>query len=79
MRSRDPDGFYLGEIGGRRGLIPSNMVSEVDENTVVAGNRTTANHVTGSRLIDGGGEPPVRSRKDVTPPSPRRHHKHPSK
>jgi len=55
------------------------MVSEVDENTVVTGNRTTANHA-GNRLTDGGGgEAPVRNRKDATPPSPRRHHKHSSK
>lgn len=26
---KDPDGFYWGEAGGRRGFVPCNMVSEV--------------------------------------------------
>lgn len=28
--SKDEDGFFLGEAGGRRGLVPCNMVSEVE-------------------------------------------------
>jgi Variant SH3 domain len=89
LRGRDPDGFYLGEANGRRGLVPSNMVSEVDENTAAAGgaggvgggggNRPMANHVGSNRQADLGADQSAiaaRSRKDVTPPSPRRHHKH---
>ena len=26
---KDPDGFYMGEVNGRQGLVPGNMVSEV--------------------------------------------------
>lgn len=49
---KDQDGFYWGELRGRRGYVPHNMVSEVDENqiglpvsntTIVSGARNTAN------------------------------------
>lgn len=33
---KDPDGFYWGELGGRRGFVPNNMVTEIDENQVGA-------------------------------------------
>lgn len=33
---KDPDGFYWGEIGTKRGFVPNNMVTEVDENQVGA-------------------------------------------
>lgn len=29
---KDPDGFYWGELRGRRGYVPHNMVTEIDEN-----------------------------------------------
>ena len=29
--SRDIDGFYRGELNGRRGLVPSNMVAPIDK------------------------------------------------
>lgn len=32
MGDKDQDGFYWGELRGRRGFVPHNMVSEVDEN-----------------------------------------------
>lgn len=31
---KDPDGFYWGELRGRRGYVPHNMVTEIDENQV---------------------------------------------
>lgn len=31
---KDQDGFYWGELRGRRGFVPHNMVSEMDENQV---------------------------------------------
>lgn len=46
---KDPDGFYWGELGNRRGFVPNNMVTEIDENQAGAQcgvvNRNT---VTGS-------------------------------
>lgn len=35
---KDQDGFYWGELRGRRGFVPHNMVTEIDENSSVAGN-----------------------------------------
>lgn len=32
---KDPDGFYWGELRGRRGYVPHNMVTEIEENQVV--------------------------------------------
>lgn len=37
---KDPDGFYWGELRGRRGYVPHNMVTEIDESQVVGGNST---------------------------------------
>lgn len=34
---KDPDGFYWGELRGRRGYVPHNMVTEIEENQVVGG------------------------------------------
>lgn len=34
---KDPDGFFWGELRGRRGYVPHNMVTEIEENQVVAG------------------------------------------
>lgn len=31
---KDQDGFYWGELRGRRGFVPHNMVSEIDESQV---------------------------------------------
>ena len=77
VRDKDADGFYVGELGGRRGLVPSNMVSPVDDATAAgsAGRQATGvNHVAGGgRLTDGGD--PMRVGKAVSPPSPRRHHR----
>ena len=76
VRDKDADGFYVGELGGRRGLVPSNMVSPVDDATS-AGRAAAApgvNSVAGGRLTDGGGDP-LRAGKAVSPPSPRRHHR----
>lgn len=28
---KDPDGFYWGELRGRRGYVPHNMVTEIEE------------------------------------------------
>lgn len=57
---KDQDGFYWGELRGRRGYVPHNMVSEVDENqiglpitntsgTIVSGMRNTTNNVSGAQ------------------------------
>ena len=74
VRDKDADGFYVGELGGRRGLVPSNMVSPVDDATAAAGRAASGvNSVAGGRLTDGGD--PVRAGKPVSPPSPRRHHR----
>jgi len=73
IRDKDADGFYVGELGGRRGLVPSNMVSPVDDATAAGRPAPGVNHVAGSRLTDGGD--PMRVGKAVSPPSPRRHHR----
>lgn len=44
----DEDGFYMGEINGVRGLVPSNFLTEV------ASNETSTRHV--SRNKGGGAE-----------------------
>lgn len=31
---KDQDGFYWGELRGRRGFVPHNMVSEIDDNQI---------------------------------------------
>lgn len=28
----DDDGFYMGELNGRRGLVPSNFLKQIDPN-----------------------------------------------
>lgn len=33
---KDQDGFYWGELRGRRGFVPHNMVTEIDENQIGA-------------------------------------------
>lgn len=33
---KDPDGFYWGELRGRRGYVPHNMVTEIEEGQVGA-------------------------------------------
>lgn len=33
---KDPDGFYWGELRGRRGYVPHNMVTEIEDNQVGA-------------------------------------------
>ncbi|KAG4069628.1 hypothetical protein HA402_014651 [Bradysia odoriphaga] len=33
---KDPDGFYWGELRGRRGFVPHNMVSEIEEGQIGA-------------------------------------------
>lgn len=33
---KDADGFYWGELRGRRGFVPHNMVTEIDESQVGA-------------------------------------------
>jgi len=74
VRDKDADGFYVGELGGRRGLVPSNMVSPVDDTTTASGRPGPGvNHVVGGRLADGGDS--TRVGKAVSPPSPRRHHR----
>jgi len=78
VRDKDADGFYVGELAGRRGLVPSNMVSPVDD-AAAAGSRAV-NSVTAAagRLADGG-DPALRGAgagQAVSPPSPRRHHRH---
>jgi len=78
VRDKDADGFYVGELGGRRGLVPSNMVSPVDDRTTPGVN----NVVGSSRLADSGGGGGDTARggastgRAVSPPSPRRHHRH---
>ena len=32
---KDPDGFYWGEMGGRTGYVPCNMVSEVQVEIII--------------------------------------------
>lgn len=34
----DDDGFYLGELNGVRGLVPSNFLQEMPSNTLMASN-----------------------------------------
>lgn len=31
---KDQDGFFWGELRGRRGFVPHNMVSEIDDSQV---------------------------------------------
>jgi RIMS-binding protein 2 len=31
---KDPDGFYWGELRGRRGYVPHNMVQEIEDGAV---------------------------------------------
>lgn len=42
---KDPDGFYWGELRGRRGYVPHNMVTEIEENQVVGGGSGPQNTV----------------------------------
>ena len=79
VRDKDADGFYVGELGGRRGLVPSNMVSPVDDTNTGgrAAPATGVNHMAAgsSRLADGGDAMRVGGGKTMSPPSPRRHHR----
>lgn len=40
---KDQDGFYWGELRGRRGFVPHNMVSEIDDNQVSTQGASLAN------------------------------------
>ncbi|CAD7092744.1 unnamed protein product [Hermetia illucens] len=45
---KDPDGFYWGELRGRRGYVPHNMVTEIDETGAQGGpSGTTTQSVRG--------------------------------
>ena len=50
---KDPDGFFYGESGGRRGLVPFNMVSEVqvDDPDIAAQLLKESNRSTSSRSM----------------------------
>lgn len=49
---KDQDGFYWGELRGRRGFVPHNMVTEIDEGQMTAGG-----NVSGSNVGSGSGGP----------------------
>lgn len=65
---KDADGFFVGEISGRRGLVPGNMVSEVqidDPEVAMQLLRENCEHTLSSRSI---GSSRASSRiSDVTP------------
>ncbi|CAM4547089.1 unnamed protein product [Leuciscus chuanchicus] len=72
---KDPDGFYRGESGGRRGFVPCNMVSEIqvdDEETrdqlLMQGFLTTE---ASMEKIDARLHAPL-PRRTAAPPKPRR-------
>lgn len=49
---KDQDGFYWGELRGRRGFVPHNMVTEIDENQIGAqGVSSTGVSGTGTTTI----------------------------
>jgi len=74
IRDKDADGFYVGELGGRRGLVPSNMVSPVDDATAAAGG--AGRSAPGVNHVPAAPDPMRGAGKAVSPPSPRRHHRH---
>lgn len=58
----DDDGFYMGELNGVRGLVPSNFLQEVSGNTLLAPNaipvpqqqvHKTSNAIGGSGIMAG--------------------------
>lgn len=56
---KDQDGFYWGELRGRRGFVPHNMVTEVDENqigTQAAGTGAGVPAIPGSTAPTAGGK-----------------------
>lgn len=53
---KDQDGFYWGELRGRRGFVPHNMVSEIDENQVgLQGTNTSGTIGIGRNTTSTGG------------------------
>lgn len=46
---KDQDGFYWGELRGRRGFVPHNMVMEIDENQSGLQGITTSGTSSGIR------------------------------
>lgn len=49
MGEKDQDGFYWGELRGRRGFVPHNMVSEIDENLIGTQGMNTSGPGSGVR------------------------------
>ncbi|ELU13740.1 hypothetical protein CAPTEDRAFT_169221 [Capitella teleta] len=75
---KDPDGFYLGEACGHRGLVPCNMVSEVqvDDPDIAAqllreSNRTSASSRATSDGVRSASRTPATSSRGPTPRTPR--------
>ncbi|XP_065831294.1 RIMS-binding protein 3-like isoform X2 [Oscarella lobularis] len=62
---KDEDGFYSGELNGRKGLVPYNMISEladsgcVIEETSVASNLSTPSPIGGELVADDLGRPMI--------------------
>lgn len=51
---KDQDGFYWGELRGRRGFVPHNMITEIDENQVgVQGSNINGNRNTSASAVSG--------------------------
>lgn len=51
---KDQDGFYWGELRGRRGFVPHNMVSEIDENqtnVIGMGNRNASTNAVRQQSV----------------------------
>lgn len=51
---KDQDGFYWGELRGRRGFVPHNMITEIDENhDGVQGSNINGNRNTSASAVSG--------------------------
>lgn len=61
---KDADGFYWGELRGRRGYVPHNMVSEMEDTTTqITGGQTTT---PGTGQVIPGQNAPQQSMRNVS-------------
>lgn len=52
---KDQDGFYWGELRGRRGYVPHNMVTEMDDQGMAVGGVGPGGAMMGTTAGGGGG------------------------